>query len=58
MNEKVITSERNVFRETSKFLVVVGLLQGFDLSPYLLSLVMDNSVVDTQDEVPLNVACK
>ena len=50
--EGAVMSVRTACRETSEFLVTIGLHQGLAISPYLFALIMDELTAHIQEEVP------
>jgi hypothetical protein len=52
MYDNVVTSVRTSDRDTSDFLINIGLHQGSALSPYLFVLVMDEVTRDIQGGIP------
>ena len=52
MYSGAMTTVRTVVGKTNDFTIIVGLHQGFALSPYLFALVMDELTRHMQDKVP------
>jgi len=52
MNDDVRTRVRTVVGDTRDFLIDIGLYQGFVLSPFLFTTVMDELTRGIQDEIP------